>query len=60
MFMNLPLLSLGTLDIFGIDATTIIYLVLHVNFSKIHTDSEVVISMTLLFGRMLSLVNKFH
>ena len=60
MFMNLPLLSLGTLDIFGIDATTIIYLVLHVNFSKIHMDSEVVISMTLLFGRMLSLVNKFH
>ena len=46
MFMNLPLVSLSMLDIFGIDATTVISLVLRINFTKIHTDSEVVLSMT--------------
>ena len=45
---------------FGINVTTIIYLVLRINFVKIYTDSEIVISMTLLFSRMLSLVKRFH
>ena len=47
-------------DIFGIDVTTIISSVLHINFAKIHTNSEIVLSMTLLFGRMLSLMKRFH
>ena len=34
--------------------------ILRINFAKIHTDSEVVLSITLLFGRMLSLVKRFH
>ena len=58
--MNLSLVSLSISDIFRIDAATVIYLVLHINFAKIHTDSEVVLSMTLLFGKMLSLVKRFH
>ena len=48
------------LDILGIYVTTIISLILSINFIKIHTDSEVVILMILLFGKMLSLVKKFH
>ena len=48
------------LDILEIDVATIISPVLRINFAKIHTGSEVVLSMTLLFGRMLSLVKKFH
>ena len=28
--------------------------------TKIHTDNKVVISITLLFGRMLNLVKRFH
>ena len=48
------------LDILGIDIVTIIYPILHINFAKIHTDREVVISMILLFGRMLSLVKRFN
>ena len=46
MFMNLSLVSLSMSDIFGIDVVTIISLVLHINFVKIHTDSEVVLLMT--------------
>ena len=46
MFMNLSLVSLSMSDIFGIDVVTVIYPVLCVNFSKIHTDSETVISIT--------------
>ena len=53
--MNLPFTSLSMSDIFGIDATIVISPVLHINFLKIHMNSEVVLSMTL-FGRMLSLV----
>ena len=40
MLKNLPLVSLGISDIFGIDATTVIYPVLHINFAKIQTDGE--------------------
>ena len=57
MLKNLSLLSLSMLDIFRIDVATVISTVLHINFSKIHTDSEVILSITLLFGRMLSLVS---
>ena len=60
MLMNLPLVSLSMLDILEIDVTTVISLILCINFTKIHTDSEVVLSMTLLFGRMHSLVKIFH
>ena len=48
------------LDFIEIDVIIIISFVLHINFIKIHTNNEVVISMTLLFGRMLSLVKRFH
>ena len=47
-------------DIFGFYVTTVISLVLCINFAKIHTDNKVVISITLLLGRMLSLMNIFH
>ena len=47
-------------NILEIDVATVISPILCINFAKIHTDSEVVISMTLLFGRMLSLVKRFH
>ena len=60
MFNNLPLVSLNMSDIFGIDGVTVISSVLHMNFAKIHTDSEVVLSIILLFYRMLSLVAKIH
>ena len=56
MLMNLPLVSLSMSDILEIDVATVISLVLHINFAKIHTNNEVVLSMTLLFSRMLSLV----
>ena len=58
MLKNLSLVSLSMSIIYGIYAETVISLVLHINFAKIHTDSEVVISMT--FGRMLSLVKRFY
>ena len=45
---------------FGIDVAIVISFVLHIIFSKIRTDSEVVPSITLLFGRMLNLVKRFH
>ena len=61
MLMDLPLVSLSISDIFfGIYVTTVISPILRINFAKIHTDSEVVISITSLFGRMLSLVKRFH
>ena len=50
MFMNLP----------RINITIVISPVLHINFAKIHTDREVILSKTLLFGRMLSLAKRFH
>ena len=56
MLMNLPLVSLSISDIIKIDVTTVISLVLRINFAKIIPDNEVVISMTLLFCRMFSLV----
>ena len=58
--MNLPLVSLSMSDILEIDVVTIIYLVLRINFSKIHMDSKVFVSMTLIFGKKLSLVNIIH
>ena len=58
--MDLPLVSLSMPNILGIDIATVNYLILHINFDKIHTDSEIVLSMTLLFCRMLSLVKIFH
>ena len=60
MFMNLSLVSMSMSDILEIDVATVIFPVLHINFAKIHTDSEVIVSMILLFGRMLSLVKRFH
>ena len=60
MLMNLPLVSLSMSDIFEIDVATVISLVLRNNFAKIHRDSEVILSMTLLFGEMLSLMKIFH
>ena len=66
MFMNLSLVSLSILlvslsmlDIFEIDVATVIFPVLYINFAKIYTVKEVVILVTLLFGRMLSLVKRF-
>ena len=60
MLINLPLVSLSMSDILGIDVVTVIFLVLRINFAKTHTDSKVVLSMTLLFGKMFSLVKRFH
>ena len=60
MLMNLPLVSLSMSDILEIDVAIVISPILGINFAKIHTDSEVVISTTLLFGMMLSLVKRFH
>ena len=60
MLKNLPLVSLSMSDIFEIDITTVISPALHINFAKIYTNNEVVLSMTLLFGMMLSLMKKFH
>ena len=60
MLMNLPLMSLSMSNILEIDVATVISPILRFNFAKIHTDSEVILSMTLLFGRMLSLVKRFH
>ena len=59
MLMNLSLVSLSMLNILEIDVATVIFPVLCINFAKIYTDKEVVISVTLLFGRMLSLVKRF-
>ena len=60
MLMNLSLASLSMSDIFRIDAATVISPVLHINFAENHTDSTVILSITLLFSRMLSLVKRFH
>ena len=46
MLMNLPRISLSISDILEIDAATVIYPVLCINFAKIHTDCEVILSMT--------------
>ena len=58
--MNLFLVSLNMLDTFRIDTAVVIYSVLHINFDKIYTDSEIVLSMTLLFCRMFSFDKRFH
>ena len=58
MLMNLSLASLSISNILGINVATVIFPILNINFTKIHTDSEVIISKTLLFGRMLSFVKK--
>ena len=60
MLMNLPLMSLSMSNILEIDVATIISPVLGINFAKIYTDSEVVLSMTLLFNRILSLMKIFY
>ena len=60
MLRNLPLVSLSMSDIFGIDTATIISLIFDINFAKIHLNSEVFSSITLLFSKMLSLANRFH
>ena len=60
MLVDLSLMSLSMSDVFGIDVATIISSILRINFTKIHTDSEVVLSITLLFGKMHSLVKIFH
>ena len=58
--MNLYLVSISMYDIFLIDVAIVIFLVFHINFVKIHMDSEVILSITWLFGRMLSLMKIFH
>ena len=60
MFMNLSLVSLSMSDILEIDIVIVISLVLRINFANIYMNSEVIISMTLLFGRMFSLVMIFY
>ena len=60
MLKNLPLVSMSMLVIFGIDVATILSSVLRINFSMIYIDSKFVLSITLLFGRMISLVKRFH
>ena len=60
MLMNLILVNLNMSDILEIDIVTVISPVLHINLAKIHIYSEVVISMTLLFCRILSLIKIFH
>ena len=60
MHMNLPLMSLSMSDILGIDVKIVISLVLCINFAKIHTNTKVVLLITLLFGRILNLVKIFH
>ena len=60
MLLNLPLVSLSISDILEINVAIVISLVLRINFVKIHTDSEVVILMTLLFDKILSLMKRFH
>ena len=60
MLINLSLMSLSVSDILEIDVLTVISSILHINFAKIHTDSEVVILMYLLFSRILSLMKIFH
>ena len=60
MLLNLLLVSLSMLDILEIDIATIISPILCINFAKIHKDGKVVLSMTLLFVRMLSLAKRFH
>ena len=58
MLMNLPLVNLSMSDILEINVTTVISPVLRIIFAKINTNSKVVLSMTLLFGRMFSLVKR--
>ena len=60
MLVDLPLLNMSMSNIFGIDVAFIISHIFYINFAKIHTNNEVVISMTLLFSRMLNLVKRFH
>ena len=60
MFTNLLFVSMSMSNIFGIDTAIVSSPVLSINFTKIHTDNEVVLSMISLFGRMLSLVKRFY
>ena len=60
MIKNLSIVSLNMSNIFRIDVATVISPVLRINFAKIHTNSEVVLLITLLFGKMLSLIKIFH
>ena len=60
MLMNLPLMSLSMLNILEIDVAIVIFFVLRINFTKIHTNSEVILSMTLLFNRILSFMKIFN
>ena len=60
MLVDLPLVSLSMLDIFGVDIAIVISPILRINFAKIHMNSEVVLSIILLFSSMLSFVKLFH
>ena len=60
MFKNLPPVSLRCQIFLELMLQLQFLLILRINFAKIHTDSEVVLLITLLFGRMLSLVKRFH
>ena len=44
--MNLPLVGLSMSNILELDVATVISHVLRINFAKIYTDSEVILSMT--------------
>ena len=60
MLMNLFFVNLSMSDILEIDVITVISPILRINFAKIYTDREVILSMTLSFRRMLSSVKRFH
>ena len=60
MLVDLPLVSPSMPNTLGTDVVTVNSPLLHINFAKIHTDSEIIISMTLLFGRMFNLIKIFH
>ena len=46
MLVDLHLMSLSMSDIFGIDVVTVISFVFNINFTKIDTNGEVVLSMS--------------
>ena len=60
MLVNLSIMSLSMSDIFGIDVIVIISSFLRINIAKILMDSEIILSIVLLFGRMFSLMKIFH
>ena len=60
MLMNLSLVSLSMSYIFWNDVTNVISPIWYINFAKIHANSEIILSITLLFDKILSLVKIFQ